>query len=119
MLPKIAERSKHREAIKASRSDVIEDRGAIGASRSDAHGASQMMTRRGLKCEAPPARHHRAIADAPRGIILLTSRVSIYLYSWGYDGTITDFFVLLLTLVPCVENLRDILTFFNFLSIPT
>ena len=24
-----------------------------------------MMTRRGLKGEAPPARHHRAIADAP------------------------------------------------------
>ena len=51
MRSKIAERSKHREAmlpgIEASRSDVIEDRGAIEASRSDAPGASQMMTRRG------------------------------------------------------------------------
>ena len=44
---------------RSSRSDVI------GASRSDSPGASQMMTRRGVKGEAPPARHHRAIADAP------------------------------------------------------
>ena len=56
-------RSKHREAIEASRSNAP---------------GSQKMTRRGLKGEAPPARHHRAIADAPRGIILLTSRVSIF-----------------------------------------
>ena len=52
------------EASRASRSDAIEDREAmlskhreaIEASRSDAPGASQMMTRRGLKGEAPPAR---------------------------------------------------------------
>ena len=77
METKIAERSKiasiakrcdrrsRSDVIEASRSDVIEDRRAIEASRSDAPGASQMMTRRGLKGEAPPARHHRAIADAP------------------------------------------------------
>ena len=47
-----------------------EDRGAIEASRSDGSGASQMMTRRGVKGEAPPARHHRAIADAPPGMVL-------------------------------------------------
>ena len=46
--------SKHREAIEASRNDVIEDSGAIVASRSDAPGASQMTTRQGLKGEAPP-----------------------------------------------------------------
>ena len=70
---------KDREAIEASRSDVIEDRGAIEASRSDSPGASQMMTRRGVKGEATPARHHRAIADAPP-LLQLPSRVSIYLY---------------------------------------
>ena len=48
-------------ASRASRSDAIEDREAMlskhrettEASRSDAPGASQMMTRRGLKGEAP------------------------------------------------------------------
>ena len=38
--------------------------------------ASQMMTRRGVKGESPPARHHQAIADAPPGIINSPSRVS-------------------------------------------
>ena len=41
---------KHREEIEASRSYVIE------TSRSDAPGASQMMTRRGVEGEAPPRR---------------------------------------------------------------
>ena len=58
---------------------------AIRASRSDAPGASQMMTRRGgvsagAKRRSPPERHHRAIADAPPGIILPTSRASTFYY---------------------------------------
>ena len=88
--------SKHREAIKASRSDVIVDRGAIEASRSDAPGASQMMTRRGIKGEAPPARHHRAIADAPPGIINSPSRVS----NFHILGKIISFQDILLDLFP-------------------
>ena len=48
-----------------SRSNDIEDRGAIEASRRDAPGTSHMMTRRGLEGEAPPARHHQEFADAP------------------------------------------------------
>ena len=66
MLSKIAVRSKHREASRSNAPDVIE------ASRSDAPGASQMMTRRWVKVEAPFARHHRAIADASPGLFQLT-----------------------------------------------
>ena len=93
---KIAERSKHRVAsLRRSRNDVI------GVSRNNRSIAKRCYRRSrsdrsiakrcsrgiadddapGVKGRSPPARHHRAIADAPRGIILLTSRVSIYLYS--------------------------------------
>ena len=64
-------------AIEASRS-------AIEASRSDASGASQMMARGeggislGACAAAPPARHHRAIADAPSVCDYSPSRVSIF-----------------------------------------
>ena len=68
-----------RAAIEAPRSDAPKTAMrsiASRASRSDTTGASQVMTRRGVKGEAPPARHHRAIADAPPGIINSPSRVS-------------------------------------------
>ena len=71
--------SKHREAIEAS--------------RSDAPGASQMMTRRAVKGEAPPARHHRAIADAPPGLFQLTLTRQQFSFTWVWfyecvDGTV-------------------------------
>ena len=98
---KIAERFKHRDAIedRRSRSDLSIDRSITsiakrcdrrsrsdrsiakrcprGIAEDDAPGGKERSPPRRVY---PPARHHRAIADAPRDIILLTSRDSIYLY---------------------------------------
>ena len=78
--------SKHREAIETSRNDrSIAKRCSQGIADDDAPG---------VKGRSPPARHHRAIADAPRGIILLTSRVSIYLYiTISYENHILRFLI--------------------------
>ena len=103
-----------------SQSDVIEDRGAIEASQSDAPGDRSIAKRcsRGIADDdapgvkgrsPPPARHHRAIADAPRGIILLTPRVSIYLYFYFSETRGMEIFLIALSLSVLGQSIYSLL----------